>query len=275
MIDLGALSDRLERGPDRVWRTGGDTAVCYPASGHGACFSVEETSFWFAHRNRCVVALARAHPPVGGGVIFDVGGGNGFVAAALQRAGFGVVLVEPGPDGVANARCRGIEAIAQAEFRDAGFRDATLPAVGLFDVIEHVEAQEDLLTSVYQSLARGGRLYVSAPAHQSLWSREDELAGHHRRYRLAELTDILEQVGFSISYASYFFVPLPLPIFLLRRIPYRLGLGVSTDDPAILARQHQTGTRLAERLLWWEAAAIRGAVSLPFGASCLIAATKS
>lgn len=73
------------------------------------------------------------------GAVFDIGGGNGFVALGIKNAGREVVLVEPGPEGVRNARVRGLTTIICSTLEDAGFLKHTIPAIGIFDVLEHVE----------------------------------------------------------------------------------------------------------------------------------------
>ena len=67
----------------------------YPDQGNAFCFQVEDHSFWFQHRNACILAVMSRLPP--GGVLFAIGGGNGFVARALVAAGLPAVVVEPGP----------------------------------------------------------------------------------------------------------------------------------------------------------------------------------
>jgi hypothetical protein len=51
---------------------------------------VEDSSYWFGHRNARIVELVRQFPP--NGLIFDIGGGNGFVAKGLEEAGFATVV---------------------------------------------------------------------------------------------------------------------------------------------------------------------------------------
>ena len=63
-------------GDDGVWRPPGNSAVSYPDEGHDSCHGVEDDSFWFAHRNRCIAAMVENFPPPPGLAFADVGGGN-------------------------------------------------------------------------------------------------------------------------------------------------------------------------------------------------------
>ena len=51
--------------------------------------------------------MIRNYPPQNKSPIFDMGGGNGFVAKGLLDKGWDVVLLEPGPTGTKHAN-RGI-----------------------------------------------------------------------------------------------------------------------------------------------------------------------
>src|SRR5208282_2037948 len=114
--DLTFFADGLQRNPDGVWRGRGIEPVSYPAAGNSDCFALEDSSFWFAHRNACLMALLRQFPTIG--PFFDIGGGNGFVAAALQsEGGLPVVLVEPGSDGIRHAQARGLHNVVHATLK--------------------------------------------------------------------------------------------------------------------------------------------------------------
>jgi SAM-dependent methyltransferase len=280
-MDLRAVSSGLRLGKDGIWWGPDALPVSYPDDGHDVLAQVEDASFWFRHRNRCIEAAVRRQPPPGGGPIFDVGGGNGFVSAGLRAAGFDVVLVEPGPQGALNARRRGLDTVVCATTDSAGFGPASLPAIGLFDVIEHIEDDRGFLAAMQGLLVAGGRLYATVPAYQGLWSHEDVAAGHYRRYTLAQIGQRLVQAGLRLDYASYFFRPLPLPIALLRALPYRLGLGSGGRPGGAqkVARDHaaQPGSKkagLIERLLASEVEQIRAGRSMRFGGSCLLVASK-
>ena len=71
--------------------------------------------------------------------VFDIGGGNGYLALHLQKHGIPCVLVEPGREGVAKAQERGVRLLVQSTLQDAQFSAGSIPSAGAFDVVEHVE----------------------------------------------------------------------------------------------------------------------------------------
>jgi SAM-dependent methyltransferase len=255
------------------WTSRKRSPVPYPEAGNQLCSAVEEASFWFRHRNRCILTLLSQYPPPG--TFFDIGGGNGYVAQALERAGFETVLVEPGVGGVRTARQRGLAHVIHSTMADAEFHSNSLSAAGLFDVLEHLRDDLEFLGELRRLLMPGGRLYLTVPAYQFLWSSDDDFACHERRYALQDLTRKLERSRFRTLRATYFFALLPLPIFLLRTLPSRMGLrrnvSLSTTH-----REHATSSRLVKRLidpaLVVEAEWLRRGRKLPTGASCLVAA---
>src|SRR4030095_3171769 len=145
------LGGTLELGADGIWYAGEREAVSYLEAGNATCFEIEEASFWFQHRAACLTAVVRRFPPRG--AIYDIGGGNGFVARSLFDAGFDTVVVEPGETGARNARRRGIPMVVCATLSSSTFpADILLPA-GLFDVLEHVENEVEFLEEIHRCLA--------------------------------------------------------------------------------------------------------------------------
>jgi SAM-dependent methyltransferase len=269
------FSTNLEKNSQGIWVSRTQAEISYPEEGNDHCLALEEDSFWFEHRNRCIVSLvSRFTPP---GTLFDVGGGNGYVAAGLLRSGFQTALVEPGWQGITNARRRGVQTLVCSTLERAGFLPASLPAVGLFDVLEHISTQDNFLKTIYDLLVPGGRIYLTVPAFQSLWSTEDDYAGHYRRYTLQTLSAALVQAGFRVEYASYMFFMLPLPIWLFRALPTRLGISKQNDwDRYQQEHSQRSGIagRVLDWLLAWELAQIRSGKRIWIGGSCLAAATK-
>jgi SAM-dependent methyltransferase len=274
---LSEIASNIELRPDGVWAaTTISGAPSYPEEGNDACFAVEDVSFWFRHRNNCIGEIVRSFPPAG--PIFDIGGGNGYVAKGLQDAGLDVVLVEPGAAGARNALRRGILHVVQATAQDAGFARGSLPAAGLFDVVEHIQDDHGFLANLRQLLVPGGRVYLTVPAFQWLWSHEDVAAGHWRRYTLKRLAAVLRGAGYDIEFATCFFAFLPLPVLLSRALPYRLGLARGGLNPDEMRADHELTNPAARRLLAWltgrELARIAARRPCRFGGSCLVVARK-
>ncbi len=264
--DLAAIAPSLRLDDAGYWVAEQGSPVSYPEEGNDACFAVEEISFWFAHRNRMILEALRTFPPADG-PLFDVGAGNGYVTAALQQAGVDAIAIEPNRAGAANAVRRGVRSVVCGALESAGFREATAGGIGLFDVIEHIEDDAAFLASATKYLKPGGRVYLTVPASQRLWSEEDVHAGHFRRYSLAELRSTLGRAGLSVDYATYFFSLLPLPVYLFRVLRRSRSAG---------AGQHHAGgaftRRLIESAFRYETACVRHGLTIPLGTSCLAVA---
>lgn len=282
MIDLAALTPRLVRNEQGIWTPSQRTestspSVSFPDTGYGQCFEVEDTSFWFAHRNECIAAVLRRFPFKG--PFLDIGGGNGVVSARLAADGIDpIVVIEPGLEGAVNARRRGLSNVVCSTIEEAAFAPESFGAAGLFDVIEHVEDVGALLRATHRVLSPASVLCVTVPAYEWLWSADDETAGHYRRYTETRLRRELERDRlFDVAYASYLFAPLTLPLFVLRSLRYRL----SRRDKALTnenwAADHhpRRGVREAMNLILNpEVRAVERGLRIPFGTTCLAVALK-
>jgi SAM-dependent methyltransferase len=269
LIDLPALAPRLRHDAAGYWSAEEPGPVLYPDHGNEFCFAVEQHSFWFSHRNAVILAAVRTHPPAAG-PIFDVGAGNGYVAAALCDAGFPTVAIEPNRTGATNAARRGLAAV-HGSLESAGFQDATAGAIALFDVLEHIPNDRDFLAGLTRYLRPNGRLYVTVPAYSALWSDADVEAGHQRRYARAELGAVIEASGYDVEYTTYFFWWLPLPIAAVRVVGSRLPWRRRNAQPA--SSEHTLGGRLARsvalRSFAFEIGLIARGRVVPCGGSCL------
>lgn len=257
-----------------LWEPTTSRPISYPANGNDACRRVEDESYWFAHRNACILEVFRLHPPPG--VVYDIGGGNGFVARALERAGHRTVLVEPGP-GARNAVARGVARVVHATLEDARFADGSLDAAGAFDVVEHVEHDDVFVAAIRRLLRPGGRFYCTVPALRGLWSADDVRAGHFRRYSRASLAALLRRGGLEVEFMSPIFSWLVLPIFLRRTLPSLAGVRGGRAGPAVLEDDHVLPAVLApavRRCHAWEAGRLARRSPLPFGSSLVCVATR-
>ena len=249
--------------------------ISYPESGYDACFCLEDDSFWFKHRNNCIVSLVKKYAKER--VFFDIGGGNGFVSKGLEDSGIWTCLVEPGVSGCLNAKKRGVTNIVCSDLDNAGFIAGSIPAAGLFDVIEHIDNDVDFLYKINTFMSNGGELFITVPAYSFLWSNEDSDAGHFRRYTMCELRKKLGDAGFEIIYSTYIFSFLVPPIFLFRTVPSFLGLaksGVEKNRKEHSVNEKGIVSRLLNRILFFEIKQIEKNRKIPFGGSCLILARK-
>jgi len=250
--------------------------ISYPTEANEIFFSIEERSFWFRHRNKCILAAVRQFPP--NGELLDVGGGNGFVALHLQSHGFQVALLEPG-SGAGRARERGVRKVIQADLEHAGLGKGSVPAAGIFDVVEHIRDDRAFLEKLHQLLVPYGRLYLTVPAISWLWSQEDEDAGHFRRYSHQGIGCLLRETGFQVEYLTAFFSWLPPAICLFRTLPRLLrGPGDGGFSRKRQERDHQPSFLfgpLLDVLTRREQGMIQRGVALPFGSSWLAVATRT
>ncbi|CAG5000265.1 hypothetical protein DYBT9275_02428 [Dyadobacter sp. CECT 9275] len=251
--------------------------VSYPDDGNSVCYDLEDASFWYQHRNECLVAAMKADGfPA---EFYDIGGGNGITALAMQQAGYDVTLIEPYLTGVRNARKRGIVKTVHSTLEDyVSMGYEPVPAAGFFDVMEHIENDKEFLRKINQLLVPDGRIMLTVPAFNSLWSENDVQLGHFRRYTLADLTQLLSETGFEVKYKTYFFSLVWLPMWVTRVLVEKFGIK-KKNTPQKKKNEHMAGrprtARLLRSLLHWEINAIRRRVSIPLGTSCLIIAQKT
>jgi ubiquinone/menaquinone biosynthesis C-methylase UbiE len=244
-------------------------AISYPAENHAIINQCEESSFWFRHRLSCISLMIQDY---GITSLLDVGGGNGKLVASLQARGITCALLEPGVQAIQNARAAGVKILINSALTSANFKDNSIPAVGLFDVLEHIEDDNACLQELHRIMSPGGQLVLTVPAYMFLFSDFDRAAGHYRRYTLHQLTRKLEENGFDVTYKTYVFMMLTLPMLLLRRL-----------------RKNSTGTKMKSdhiktSWLWrWafriafdpERFLLSRKLTIPFGTSCLIVAKKT
>lgn len=248
--------------------------ISYSSIGHDFCYDAEQRSFWFRHRNKIILAAVTRYPP--NGTILDVGAGNGFVSQALQQH-WETIAIEPGSSGADHARSRGVRNVICATLDQSGLAGGSAGAIGVFDVVEHTRDDVEFLRSLSPYLKPLGRIYITVPAYQALWSGEDVHAGHFRRYSRSAIAEVCRRAGLEVEFSSYFFSILPPAIFVVRVLPEKLRLVQPRDEPSSVRQHDLGGSRLremAERFFTPEVMMIARGRSIPFGASCIVVARK-
>lgn len=210
------------------------------------------------------------------GAIWDIGAGDGAMFHRLGKRGTEVVSVEPLPEGAASIASAGGVVFCCA-LQDLKLPSNSIPAISLFDVLEHLEDPTFLLQEIYRVLKPGGFLLVSVPAFQFLWSAEDEALGHFRRYSKASLKNLIGGEGFSMLSTRYFFSSLVPLAFLIRTIPYRLRINRSSTDVISTNSSRLAPSRLINslaRFILGLELRLTKLIPLPFGLSVFALSEK-
>ena len=192
--------------------------------------ALEARHWWFEARRDIIAALIdrNLHPdrPVR---ILEAGCGSGGNLEMLRAYGH-VDAFEY--DAAARAAARektGLDIRFGALPGELPFEEENYDLIGLFDVLEHVEADADSLAALAGRLSPGGKILVTVPAFQSLWSHHDEAHHHFRRYTRASLSEAAGKAGLRVSYSSYFNTFL-LPLAIATRAIKKLIRSDAPDD---------------------------------------------
>lgn len=193
----------------------------FPEAAFRYLAAAENRHWWFRTRNSVIIWILRSRVRKIKNFL-EVGCGTGFVISGIAKA-FPSLELEASEyfeDGLIFARQR----VLRCKFRQL---DATAMAeenvyncIGSFDVIEHIDADECVLSNFYRALRPGGFLLLTVPQHPWLWSAADEYAHHVRRYTQPELRRKVLSAGFKIEYCTSF-VSLLLPLMALQRLSLR------------------------------------------------------
>jgi SAM-dependent methyltransferase len=87
----------------------------------------------------------------------------------------------------------------------------------LFDVLEHISDEDRFLDALLFHLAPQGKLILSVPAGQWLFSEYDTAAGHVRRYAMRDLRAIALRNNLEIPNWTWWGLPL-IPLLAMRKL---------------------------------------------------------
>lgn len=91
----------------------------------------------------------------------------------------------------------------------------------LMDVLEHINTDLDFLKSLSTKLKTGGRIIITVPAWQKLFSKHDVYLQHFRRYSFKQLSKLVSKTDLKIVKSHYFYsilIPLRILSLLIERI---------------------------------------------------------
>ncbi|MFP3610377.1 methyltransferase domain-containing protein [Paraburkholderia sp. SIMBA_050] len=108
---------------------------------------------------------------------------------------------------------------------DLPFHGERFDLICFFDCLEHIADDVASLERMRDVLAVGGKVVVTVPAYQWLWSAHDVHLHHHRRYSRATLAACAGKAGYRIERVTYFntlLLPLAIAVRFVDRL-FRRG----------------------------------------------------
>jgi ubiquinone/menaquinone biosynthesis C-methylase UbiE len=183
---------------------------------------VEETHWWYRARREIIFDwVKRILSDHKSPRILDIGCGTGFNMTHLQRLGCNQITgLDFSPDALAYCRSHKLRELIHGDAAKLPICNAYYDIVLTLDIIEHLKDDHGALLEVYRILKPGGSLIVFVPAFEFLWSFQDEISHHQRRYTVKELREKVSQAGFQPGKLTYV-NSLLFPIVWLGRIVLR------------------------------------------------------
>jgi SAM-dependent methyltransferase len=176
-------------------------------------YRAEESHWWYVARRRVILSwLSRSLAKTGragasGLRLLDYGCGTGINLVHMAQLG-DVFGVDAAPDAIAFCRQRGLANVIEApsldEMTSAQVFGGEFDVVTMLDVLEHIPDEVATLRRVRELLKPGGLLVITVPAFRWLWSGEDVVSEHLRRYTHSSLSRVLGEAGYQTLRISYF-----------------------------------------------------------------------
>lgn len=248
-------------------------------------YQVEDRHFWFKARQAIVASLCKqiiTDLPKGYHVM-EIGCGTGHLLKTLENTCQGGIVfgLDLFWEGLAFAQQRTSASLVQGQAEKMPFTEGQFDMVCIFDVLEHLENDEDVLRSIRLILKKSGKLMMTVPAERGLWSTTDLISHHQRRYELTDLKVKLERSGFTIDYMSEFMQALH-PLAKLRRKAPILLETMSAEEDRISRKAFRQElaiipilNELAYRILSREVRQIKNRKRIKRGTSIIAIASRS
>jgi SAM-dependent methyltransferase len=171
--------------------------------------------WWWRVRERIVLdRIGRILRGVSDARILDVGCGAGLFFDALQQFGH-VEGIESDSNAIEHSgpwRDR----IFVGELDQSYVPPTPFDLILMLDVLEHVRCADRLVGRAAEILKPGGRLLITVPAFNWLWTAHDDFNHHVKRYTAGELRGLIGDAGLDVVETRYMFQSLVLPKLLVR-----------------------------------------------------------
>jgi SAM-dependent methyltransferase len=230
--------------------------------------AAHDTTHWWYRARRDILAdyLSRYAALPAGARVLEIGCGTGHNLPMLARFGE-VDAIEIDDTARAHASERLGKPVGTAPLPElAGVERGRYDLVAVLDVVEHVEDDVAALKAMAEALKPGGRILITVPAHQWMWSAHDVVNHHKRRYSKRTLLAALDAAGLRAERLRWF-NSLLFPLAVAARFAGKL-LGKDDSDDSPPARPLNA---LFQRVFALERHLV-GRVPLPPGLSIIVLA---
>lgn len=192
----------------------------------------DSTHWWYvARRDILADYIARYVQPPKDARILEIGCGTGHNLPMLGAFGtVDAIEIDEAARTVASARLgRQVGSAPLPEL--TGVAEGQYDLIAVLDVVEHVEDDVAALAGMAKRLKPGGKILITVPAHQWMWSAHDVVNHHKRRYSKASLTAALAKAGLKWRKLRWF-NSLLFPAAVAARVAGKLtGKDDSDDSP--------------------------------------------
>jgi SAM-dependent methyltransferase len=228
--------------------------------------ALEEGHWWYRGRRRIVRETVSALDLPRPADILDAGCGSG--RNLVELAPFGRLTgLEPSHASAEVARSRGVAEVVESGIEQMPFASESFDLVLCLDVIEHIADDVEALGELRRVARPGGRLLVTVPAYQALWSSHDVQNQHRRRYDRRTLLRAATAARWRPMRTTHF-NSLLLPAAAAVRLLDRPSSG-NGENRSELDRTPERLNWLFELPLRAEAALLRGGRRIPAGLSLM------
>lgn len=246
-------------------------------------FEIEDLSWWFHYRATIILSLMDKYFDTKS-LTVDVGAGNGYTSSRAALKGYNVCTIEPSLTACKHANIRGINPVLCGVLDEESILDNSIDQILMLDCLEHIEDDEATLSLLFKKLKPGGVILITVPAFMSLWSSEDVMAGHFRRYTCTMIQREMTDAGFKVLHSSYFMSFLYAPILISRVLKERIGLIKKTtertkeENSKVIQKQFISSNELINNFINWichkEMTRLIRSKKIPLGSSVIIVAKK-
>jgi 2-polyprenyl-3-methyl-5-hydroxy-6-metoxy-1,4-benzoquinol methylase len=190
-------------------------------------FELEENYWWYVARRRIILSqvgqILSSNNLASKPRILEYGCGTGKTLSCLSNRAdvYGMDISPQALDYCRQRELHNLKLIDLSQNIDSDnpFSDP-YDIILMLDVLEHIEDQKALLQNIKQWLKPGGVMLLTVPAYNFLWSGEDYVSNHLRRYTKSTLANVMQESGLHIERISYFncfLLPLQAGTILLNR----------------------------------------------------------